>query len=140
MAAPAGHVYEVLAELAEYPAWWPEVKEATKLDEDTYELRCRSLLPYDLRFATRRSVEDPKSMVLEAEMRGDLDGFSRWTVSSSKDGTVCVFDEHVVTNKPLLDRLALVARPAFKANHTLMMRHGERGLRTFLAGYSMGRR
>ena len=56
------------------------------------------------------------------------------------DRTRCVFDEHVVTNKGLLDRLAVVARPAFKANHTLMMRHGEAGLRTFLAGYRMGRR
>jgi len=35
----------------------------------------------------------------------------------------------------LLRRLELAARPAFKANHTKMMRDGERGLRTYLAGY-----
>lgn len=138
--APPRDVYDVLAELGEYPAWWPEVKMAVKLGEDAYELRCRSILPYDLRFVTTRSVEDPRSLVLEANMRGDLEGYSRWTISGSGDRTTCVFDEHVVTNKGLLDRLAVVARPAFKANHTLMMRHGEAGLRTFLAGYRMGRR
>ena len=37
--------------------------------------------------------------------------------------------------KPLLRRLELIARPAFKANHSRMMRDGERGLRTYLAGY-----
>ena len=132
-------VYDVLAELGEYPAWWPEVKEAVKLSEDAYELRCRSFLPYDLRFVTSRSVEDPERMILEANMRGDLEGFSRWTISGAAGRTICVFDEHVITNKGLLDRLAIVARPAFKANHTLMMRHGERGLKTFLAGYRMGR-
>lgn len=140
LAAPPRDVYDVLAELGEYPSWWPEVKLAVKLAEDAYELRCRSILPYDLRFVTTRSVEDPENMILEANMRGDLEGFSRWTISGSADRTTCTFDEHVVTNKRLLDRLAVVARPAFKANHTLMMRHGEAGLRTFLAGYRMGRR
>ena len=34
---------------------------------------------------------------------------------------------------------AILERPAFKGNHTLMMRHGEAGLRTFLAGLRLGR-
>ena len=83
LAAPPRDVYDVLAELGEYPEWWPEVKLAVKLGEDAYELRCRSILPYDLRFVTTRSVEDPESMILEANMRGDLEGFSRWTITGS---------------------------------------------------------
>jgi hypothetical protein len=31
-----------------------------------------------------------------------------------------------------------IARPAFRANHALMMRRGERGLRTYLAGFEHG--
>jgi hypothetical protein len=31
-----------------------------------------------------------------------------------------------------------VARPAFVANHALMMRHGRRGLRAYLAGLRRG--
>jgi hypothetical protein len=34
--------------------------------------------------------------------------------------------------------MAPVARPGFKANHAIMMRHGEAGLRTFMAGYARG--
>jgi hypothetical protein len=73
--------------------------------------------------------------VLEASMTGDLEGFSRWAISVHPTGTSATFDEEVVANTSLLRRLERIARPAFKANHKRMMRNGERGLRTFLAGY-----
>ena len=66
-------------------------------------------------------------------MTGDLEGFSRWTISADGDGTSATFDEQVVATKPMLRRLELIARPAFKANHTKMMRDGERGLETYCA-------
>ena len=47
-----------------------------------------------------------------------------------------VFEEEVTATKALLRYLAPVARPAFRANHTLMMRHGQAGLRVYLAGYA----
>ena len=68
-------------------------------------------------------------------MGGDLAGFSRWTITVGANGTSATFDEEVLATKVLLRRLELVARPAFKANHSRMMRDGERGLRTYLAGY-----
>jgi hypothetical protein len=37
--------------------------------------------------------------------------------------------------REVLRKLEPIARPAFKANHRSMMKHGEQGLRTFLAGY-----
>jgi hypothetical protein len=128
-------VYAALERLADYPLWWPQVRTVTPLGNDAYELVCRSTLPYDLRFRTEQTIRNPADRVLEATMTGDLDGFSRWTISSASSGTVATFDEEVVATKPLLRRLELVARPAFKANHTRMMRDGERGLRTYLAGY-----
>jgi hypothetical protein len=102
---------------------------------ETYELTCRSALPYELRFITRQAVRDSAARVLEANMTGDLEGFSRWTVSVTPTGTSATFDEEVVAQKPLLRRLEPLARPAFKLNHSRMMRNGERGLRTYLAGY-----
>jgi hypothetical protein len=139
--APVADVTAALEEVGSYPAWWPEVREATRIDEDTYELRCRSTLPYDLVFETRRSVHDTVGGVLEANMIGDLEGFSRWTISADPlgAGTVAVFDEDVVANKRLLRVLEPVARPGFRANHWLMMRHGEAGLRVYLAGLRHGR-
>ncbi len=47
-------------------------------------------------------------------------------------------DEQVTAHKVLLRKLALVARPAFRLNHALMMRHGLRGLNAYLAGMRLG--
>jgi hypothetical protein len=128
-------VYAVLERLPDSPLWWPQVRTVAALGNDVYELVCRSSLPYDLRFTTKQVVRNPADRVLEASMAGDLEGFSRWTISSDGHRTAAQFDEQVVATKALLRRLELVARPAFKANHTRMMRDGERGLSTYLAGY-----
>jgi hypothetical protein len=89
-------------------------------------------------FRTRQSVRDTRNGLLEANMTGDLEGFSRWTVTPTGNGTLAVFDEDVVANKGLLRALEPIARPAFKANHWLMMRHGEAGLNVYLAGFRQG--
>ena len=136
--------FMALRELRDYPAWWPEVRTATEVGHETYRLRCRSVLPYDLEFTTRRTREEPGAL-LEADLVGDLTGFSRWTllgVGSSTHGTrtQCVFDEEVLAEKELLRKFEPWARPAFRANHALMMRHGHRGLQAYLAGLKLGRR
>jgi hypothetical protein len=128
-------VFAVLERLPDYPLWWPQVRSVAARGNDTYELVCRSTLPYDLRFTTTQVVRSAADRVLEASMAGDLEGFSRWTISSDSHGTTAQFDEQVVATKALLRRLELIARPAFKRNHTRMMRDGERGLATYLAGY-----
>ena len=51
-------------------------------------------------------------------------------------GCRLIYDQEVDTQKVLLNALAPVARFAFRANHLLMMRHGQAGLRTFMAGYT----
>ena len=131
--ATVEEAYAALHDLESYPAWWPEVKEATRVDDKTFALRCRSTLPYDLVFHTTQAVEDPSSGILEASMTGDLEGFSRWTITAEGAGTLAVFEEEVEAKKRLLRVLAPVARPVFRFNHELMMRHGESGLRARLA-------
>ena len=128
-------VYAVLERVPDYPLWWPQVRSVMPVGDLTFALVCRSSLPYDLTFTTRQAVRDPETRVLEATMAGDLEGFSRWTITVNAQGTAATFDEEVVANKALLRRLEVVARPAFKANHSKMMRDGERGLSTYLAGY-----
>ena len=66
-------------------------------------------------------------------MAGDLSGYSRWRIAPTSAGARAVFEEDVVAEKPLLRRFAFPSR--VPANHTLMMRHGQHGLRTYLAGY-----
>ena len=126
-------VHEALRVVDDYPAWWPQVCRADRVDDATYEMVVRSLLPYTLRFRSTRSREDPAGRVLEAAVSGDLDGLCRWTVTASDGGTLLVFEEEVVVRKVLLRRLAVVARPAFMANHAVMMHAGRRGLRAYLA-------
>ena len=136
--ASADAAYAVLYEVVEYPRWWPEVKEAIKLDDERIYMRTRSVLPYDLAFTLVREIAEPRRHILQARLTGDLVGRIRWSITPQERGTLVMWDQRVTTNKPLLDRFAPVARPAFVANHALMMRHGHAGLKVFLAGYRLG--
>lgn len=125
-------VFETLKDLEGYVAWWPEVRDVKRIAEGRFEVVARATLPYELRFITSQSVLDENAGIIEAGLRGDLNGFTRWTLSQSNGHTVAVFDEEVHTGKRLLNVLAPVARPAFRYNHTLMMRHGQEGLQRLL--------
>ena len=131
--APRERAFETLKDLEGYVAWWPEVKEVKRIAEGRFEVVARATLPYELRFITSQSVVDENAGIIKAGLRGDLNGFTSWTLSQREGATVAVFDEEVHTGKRLLNVFALVARPAFRYNHTLMMRHGQDGLRRLLA-------
>jgi hypothetical protein len=130
--APPDTTYLALERFDHYPEWWPEVRSIRLLEAETCLVTCRSLLPYTLTFVLRPSRRDPGSGVLEASMVGDLEGFSRWTITPEPDGSRLVFDEEVTVNKRLLRLLAPLARPLFRANHTVMMKHGQAGLAAYL--------
>ena len=117
----------------------PQVRAATQVDDDTCWLTIRSTLPYNLRVLSRRTRDDDAAGTLEAALSGDLEGMSRWTISRSGPATLAVFDEDVVARKALIRTLGPVARPAFRANHAVMMAAGKRGLVAYLAGMRLGR-
>ena len=131
-------VYRVLEDVGGYPRWWPEVRLVDRIDASTVRIVARSVLPYGLTFLATDSRQDQRAGVLEIAMRGDLDGFSRWTIESESAGTLATFEEEVIARKKSLRRLAWVARPFFRWNHAVMMRHGRRGLGVYLAGYRAG--
>ncbi|MGH6657344.1 MAG: SRPBCC family protein, partial [Actinocrinis sp.] len=113
--APMSAVVDALADLAAYPRWWPEVRTVRQLDETSAHLVIRSFLPYSLGFTAIQSRRDVVAGVLEASMSGDLDGFSRWTITQLDDGrTRAVFEEGVLARKRLLRALGPVARPLFR--------------------------
>ncbi|WP_035841907.1 SRPBCC family protein [Kitasatospora azatica] len=132
--APPAAVYHALREVEEYPRWWPQVRQVERLDDSSGRVRIRSVLPYELVLIARERRQDEAAGVLEAELTGDLAGWSRWTVSPDGPGASrAVFEEEVRPGKPLMRRLALPGRPLFLVNHALMMRAGERGLRRLLS-------
>jgi len=130
--AERARVFAVLRKGESYEWWWPQIKRSARLSDGSYELVARSFLPYELRMVLTESVIDEGAGVLEANLEGDLEGFSRWTLSEQEGRTIATFDEEVVTHKRLLNLLSPVARPLLRYNHTVMMRAGERGLRRYL--------
>lgn len=132
-------VYEVLSDIANYPVWWPEVREATKIDDETGEIRCRSFLPFDLVVQVRHSIRNQQAGLLRATLSGDLEGYASWEMTGRDGGTDLVFDQEVVVNKALLRRLVLIARPFFHGNHDLMMRGGLKGLKQVLEARAAAR-
>ncbi|MET9291932.1 SRPBCC family protein [Streptomyces sp. NPDC003077] len=137
--APPAHVYAVLERPETYPRWWPQVRAVETRDGSHGAARFRSVLPYELHVTARETRRDPVAGVLEVAMRGDLDGWARWTVGALGRGTRAVFEQEVVVRKPSMRRLAVPGRPLFRANHALMMRAGRRGLTSWLAGDAAGR-
>jgi hypothetical protein len=134
LAADPDEVYTTLQDVAQYPAWWPQVVRAAWLDDSSGELVVHSTLPYELKVVLHREREDPHARVLRARISGDMTGASQWTVTASGSGTVAVFDEDVEMRKRIMRAAGLLARPALRLNHDLMMRSGEKGLRRHLAG------
>jgi uncharacterized protein YndB with AHSA1/START domain len=121
-------VYAALERAEEYPRWWRQVREVNRIDDVTGVVRVRSLLPYDVTFTAREVRRDPAAGVLEIAMSGDLDGWARWTITGDGTGSLARYEQVVEVRKPLLRRFAVPGRPAFRANHWLMMRSGRRGL------------
>ncbi|MEU1005427.1 SRPBCC family protein [Streptomyces tibetensis] len=125
---PPARVYGVLERPEDYPRWWRQVQEVTRLDDTTGVIRIRSVLPYDITFTAREVRRDPAAGVLETALSGDIEGWARWTVTPHRAGSLARYDQVVSVHKPLLRRLAVPGRPLFRANHALMMRSGRRGL------------
>src|SRR5262245_25983087 len=100
--APPDAVYAVLQRAEAYPEWWPQVREAARVDDRTGTARIRSLIPYDLLITLRETHRDDAARLLETEISGDLVGWARWTVTARGAGARAVFEQDVDAHKPLL--------------------------------------
>lgn len=136
---PFEDVWEVLSDVTTYADWWPEVRSVTPMGDGRYRMVARSLLPYELRFVSEEDPTDRGRGVIDARLSGDLVGTARFSITEEGEWCRIVYDQEVDTNRTLLNVLAPVARLPFVYNHTLMMRHGEAGLRAYLAGYLRGK-
>jgi hypothetical protein len=131
--ADAPRVFDALVDLLNWPRWWPDVRTARQIDDDTAELTCRAVLPYVLTFRLHRVTQDADAGLLRVDMTGDLDGYCEAVVHRGDDSSRLAIDQRVAITKPLLRALAPIARPFFTANHAAMMWRGQRGLRGYLS-------
>lgn len=130
VAAPLADVAATLTDLAHYPQWWPQVRAVVKLGPDTARVRCRSALPYTLDLVLDAVTRTPP--VVEVAISGDLDGFARFTLTGTPDGTRLDFAQEV-TVAGALAVAAYVAGPVLEWNHERMMDGCRDGLRRALA-------
>ena len=138
--APPDLVYEVLSDIANYPLWWREIRKATKIDDESGVLYCRSFLPFHLVVQVKHSIRNQQAGLLRATLSGDLEGYASWEITGRDGGTDLMFDQEVVVNKALLRRLVLIAKPFFRGNHDMMMRGGFKGLKQVLEEKAAARR
>ncbi len=92
-------VYRALEDIGGYPRWWPDVRRVDRIDDSTVRIVARSVLPYSLTFQATDSRQDEQAGVLEIAMRGDLEGFSRWTIEPERAETLATFEEEVIARK-----------------------------------------
>jgi hypothetical protein len=132
--APAPRVFDALADVERYAAWWPQVRTVERIDEQSGRTAVRSFLPYTLDLVLRREVEDEASRALRVAVSGDLEGWCQWQVdpATERDGTVARFDQVAIVTPALLARTARLTGPLLRANHAWMMRSGRAGLAAYL--------
>jgi hypothetical protein len=132
----ADALFDVLSDIASYPKWWREVRSVERIDDETAAVVCRSVLPYQLRLRAERVRDDRAAGALEVRLRGDLDGWSRWTLRPADPGTALVYEQEVVVHSRMLRGVGLVARPVLRANHAWMMRSARLGLERWVRSHA----
>lgn len=132
--APAHRVFDALADVERYAAWWPQVRTAERIDDESGRTAIRSFLPYTLELVLRREVQDADAGLLRVAVHGDLEGWCQWVVRPDPGGgSVAEFDQEAAVTPRLLARTAAVTGPLLRANHAWMMRSGRAGLAEHLA-------
>lgn len=127
-------VFDVLADVWSYPIWWPQVRAVRFIDEDNGVALIRSALPITMRLTLRRVEQDGADGRLRVTIGGDLIGWSSFDVRDAGAGaTIADYRQQVSVARPLLARLAPLAKPVLRWNHTAMMAAGHRGLTSYLA-------
>ena len=132
--APIERVWAALAEPAQWPRWWPYVKEVTELEKGDAQglgalrrFTWSSRLPYSLSFEMRTTrVQRPNLM--EGVASGDLNGSGRWDLSAHGARTRAQYTWTVTTEKAWMNLLAPLLAPMFAWNHDQVMAEGGRGL------------
>ena len=138
LAAPVESVWDVVSASERYPEWWGGVRSVTALEPGgqdglgaLWRLEWRSRLPYSLRFDMRVTRAE-RPHLLEGHARGDIEGVGVCRLYEGSAGTAIVYSWDVSTTQRWMNRLAVLARPAFLWNHDYVMRQGAHGLATQL--------
>ena len=137
--APLPDVWQAIFQSERWPAWWRGVESVVEVEPAAGEhgagslrrFTWKSALPYRLTFNLRVIGSVPLQRI-ESRATGELEGTGIWTFQPDAGGARVRYDWNVRTAKPWMNLLAPAARPLFAWNHDVVMRWGERGLRSLL--------
>lgn len=137
--AAVDHIWETLANYANWPTWWRGIQNIEVLrngDESgagaILRQQWRSRLPFALVFDLEMlRIETMK--LLEGRASGDLQGACAWTLTPARGGTEIRFDVDVQTGRWWMN-LPIPFTPAIvRANFETIMSWGREGLARELA-------
>ncbi|MFI9275732.1 polyketide cyclase [Kitasatospora sp. NPDC052896] len=130
---PKRPVFEALTALERFPLWWPDYRVVNRFGDESFEMTLRSTLPYSLVVTHTFTVRDAQDGHFRLALDGDIRGWIDFVVADREGGVSAVqITQECTAVKPLLRALAPVAKPAFRHNHALTMRHGRAGLEKLL--------
>lgn len=133
--APVEQVWDAIYNSTEWPNWWKGVVAVNELNAgDERGIRgirrytWKSALPYKLSFNMQLTQrEDGKKLAGIAF--GELEGNGTWVFEQKNNTTFVTYYWNVITNKPWMNYLSFLLKPAFTYNHNIVMRWGEQGLK-----------
>ena len=135
LAAPRQAVWDVLADVERWPAWWPAVESARELAAagdgrrigSSYRVRWRAPAGYRVEFDfTVEEVDEP--LLMAGRSRGDLEGSGVWRLVEEDGVTTVTYTWDVVTSKRWMNALGPLPRPLFRWSHDRVMAGGGDGL------------
>jgi len=137
--APIGQVWDALADVENWPAWWPHVRSVRTLHPggpgglgSVRRLRWSSRLPYGFTLDVETTaLQAPARLVGRAT--GDMAGTGTWELACAGAGTRVRYTWTLALNTRWMRLAAPFMAPVFRWNHEGVMRSGGRGLARWLA-------
>lgn len=134
LAAPRQDVWDALADVLDWPAWWVGIEAAAELaagDERRvgarYRVRWRGRAPYAVAFDFEvMEVHEPLSMSGRAS--DGLTGTGRWRLFEQDGVTAVLYEWQVRPERPAMRAAAWLAPATLQRNHDWVMRRGGQGL------------
>lgn len=132
--APLPQVWDAIYHSLEWPLWWKGVLTVKAISEGdalgiggVREYTWKSVLPYKLSF-NMRLTEIETGKRLKGRAFGELEGEGEWFFEEHDGITYVQYNWTVFTNKPWMNYLSFILKPAFTYNHDVVMRWGAKGL------------
>jgi len=132
--APRQDCWDVLADVIDWPQWWPGVESAEEVAPgdprrvgSVHRVRWRARPAYsvELDFLVEE-VREPALM--SGRSSGELEGRGTWRLMEHDGVTAVLYEWDVRTTRAWMNALAPVARPLFTRSHDRVMRQGGEGL------------